>query len=377
MRTEYPSSLGFRAFCELLGGRILGGALALCALLASACGGGGGGGGGDNLPLSLTAEPFYASAAFLVGLAFTPDGDTLVTELQTGRVLFIPKDTNVPLEQPFAVLPVPNDGVRGLLGIAVDPDFRKNHWVYVYDTAPAPLRNRVVRLEARDNKGINPKVIIDNIPAGGHDGGKFAFDESGNLFVSTGDAGLPDIAQDLQSLGGKILRIGKDGEIPSDNPFPGSPVYALGFRNVFGMALHPDGETLFASDNGPDCDDEVNQVLPGGNFGWRSEQACGESDPRFLSPVFSISPSAGVTGILFAQDSVISELDDSLLVAGFNKGEIRRLHIEDGKSPRLLDESVVFPGGSGSIIDLAQAPNGEIFFSTSNGIFRLSKPKPS
>lgn len=340
-----------------------------------ACGGGGGGGGASNAPLQLRADLFYRSPQFLVGLAFTPDGDLLLSELQTGKIRFFPKGQTTPNPQEFAKLPVPGDGVRGLLGVAVDPDFGNNHYVYVYQTAPGPLRNRVVRFTANGAVGTKPVVIIDNIPTGGHDGGKFAFDKDGNLFISTGDAGDPSLAPDLASLAGKILRIKNDGSIPQDNPFPGSPIYALGFRNVFGMALHPDGQTLYASDNGPDCDDEVNRILPGGNYGWRPGYVCGEKNPQTIPAVFSVSPSAGVTGILFPEGAEISQLNESLLVGTFNQGDVRRLLLDEEQGGLLLFQDLVFAGGSGNIIDLAQSPDGQIYFSTSEAIFKLSAPE--
>ena len=345
-------------------------------LAATFCGcGGGGGGGSASGPVQAVAV--YSSPAFLTGLAITPGGDILFNELETGAVRIIPSGDSMPLPAPVIALPVPPRGTaQGLLGIAVDPDYDSTGWVYVYETAPNPTRNRVVRFRLVEKKGVDSTVLIDNIPAGGHDGGKLGFDEERHLLVTTGDAGDPAISQDPAPLGGKVLRLNRDGTIPSDNPIPGSPVYALGFRNVFGIARHPASGTLYVSENGPSCDDEVDRLVPGGNYGWRPAQPCGEENPAFISPIHRITPSAGATGVVFHQGGEFSELNGQLLVAGYNAGEIRALEIDDSANGGVVSESVLYPGGAGSIIDLAESPSGEILFTTSGGIFRLTHARP-
>ncbi len=336
------------------------------------CGGGGGGGGsGPGTPLTLRSELIFSSPNFIVGLDVAPDGRIFFTELETGAVRIL-AETGLQA-QPFVTLPVPTGTAQGLLGVSIDPDFEENHWVYVYVTTPHPLRNRAIRYREQNGAGVEPLLLIDNIPAGGHDGGKFAFDDEDHIFISTGDSDNPALSQQILSLAGKILRLNKDGSIPSDNPFPGSPVFSFGFRNVFGIAKDPRSGNLFVSENGPDCDDEINELIPGGNYGWRPGFPCGDTDPNFIQPIYRVSPSLGFTGITFYEGGVFPELRDSLLLADFNTGQIKRLRFDDNQPRLLLEEAVILPASGLPILDLKESPIGEILYTSTNGIFRLQR----
>src|SRR5206468_5111172 len=143
---------------------------------------------------------------------------------------------------------------RGLLGIAVDPDFARNAFVYLYYSYPTGggSRNKLVRMRDQNGRGVEETVLLDNIPGESiHDGGRVKFGPDGKLYVTTGDAGNMANAQDTRSLGGKILRLEKDGKVPADNPLPGSPVYSLGHRNVEGIAWQPDTKALYETEHGP------------------------------------------------------------------------------------------------------------------------------
>ncbi len=179
------------------------------------------------------------------------------------------------------------------MGIALDPDFRTNGFVYIYYTyqEQGRLWNRLVRLVDRNGRGEVDRVLIDRIPgASVHDGGRVKFGPDGKLYLTVGDAAVGDSAQNPNSLNGKILRLNPDGTVPPDNPFPGSPVDALGLRNPQGLAWHPLTRQLFASDHGPSggppncCHDELNLIEPGGNYGWPAVFGVGGA-PRFIDPV--------------------------------------------------------------------------------------------
>lgn len=177
------------------------------------------------------------------------------------------------IQRACAVLPVNSEGERGTLGIAADPAFVANHWLYVYYTNAEPLENRVTRFIVRGNLCTNPTTIV-SLPASAstrHNGGQLEF-VGDKLFVSVGDGyDSPERAQDISSPLGKILRFNRDGSIPEDNPFSRpqrpNPVWSYGFRNPFGLTHAPRSGQLYATDNGPDCDDEVNLVERGANYG--------------------------------------------------------------------------------------------------------------
>src|SRR5919202_3772042 len=161
-------------------------------------------------------------------LVFTPDGDALVTERDSGRLLSVDSSGNV---EELQRLPEAGGGEGGLLGIALSPEYESDGLIYAYYTTDED--NRVVRFRL----GEDPEPIVTGIPFRSfHNGGRIAFGPDGLLYVGTGDGGVPSNAQDLNSLGGKILRITPDGDVPSDNPFSNSPVYSYGHRNVEGLA---------------------------------------------------------------------------------------------------------------------------------------------
>ena len=166
------------------------------------------------------------------------------------------------------------------------------------------------------------------------------------------------------------IRIGSDGAIPGDNPLENSPTFASGFRNVFGMAVHPDSGRLFVSDNGPDCNDEIDLVERGGNYGWRDGQPCGDSDSEFIAPIIVIDPTIGITGVTFYQGDLFPELKNYLLVGYVNGGSIRRFAV-DGENGSVSDAAILLDGGFGGILDVGNGPDGAIYFSTLDGIYKI------
>ena len=199
-------------------------------------------------------------------IAFAPDGRIFINE-RAGRIRVI-KDGKL-LAEPWMTLDVNETGEAGLLGLALDPQFAKNRYVYVAYTDRSPeggLRNRLVRLreDPATGKGVMDRVLIDNVPANTtHDGGRVKFGPDGKLYWTMGDVQNMASAQDLKALTGKILRINPDGNIPTDNPIPGSPIYSYGHRNPQGLAWQPETKRLYATEHGPSgekgcCQDEVN-----------------------------------------------------------------------------------------------------------------------
>jgi aldose sugar dehydrogenase len=225
-----------------------------------------------------------------------PDGRLFVTE-RPGRVRIVQLGSGGGLRvEPWATLPASTvtEGEKGLLGIALDPEFTQTRFVYLYYSyvlANGATRNKVVRMRDADGRGVEETIVLDGIPGNAsHDGGRLKFGPDGKLYVTTGDAENGANAQNASSLAGKILRLNRDGSIPADNPTAGSPAWSLGHRNVQGIAWHPDTGALYETEHGPSnpfpdcCNDEVNLILPGGNYGWPTVRGA-PVDPRFRDPL--------------------------------------------------------------------------------------------
>lgn len=340
--------------------------LTLTSFLLSCGGGGGGGSASDGRGIAVEVQQVLAGRTFPTDIAFGPDGEMYVAEL-TGAILLV-RD-GVLQSAPYATVAVPQGGGNGLLGIALSRDFERDGAIYAYHTHPEPLRNRVVRMEPQEHGGILEEVVVDGIPTGGHDGGKLLF-KGDTLYISTGDAGRPSLALDAESLAGKILRVRQDGSPHSDNPDPNSAVLATGFRNVFGMAEHPGRGEVYVSDNGPECDDEINVVLPGGAYGWRDDYQCGESQAEFLSPIFRSAEPLGITDLAFYRGEMFPEWRDDLFFGDFNTGRIRRIRLgADGRSVEL--DEVIVTGEHGPILAITPGPDGAIYYSTPDAVYRI------
>jgi glucose/arabinose dehydrogenase len=238
-------------------------------------------------------------------MAFDPSGRLFVT-LQDGSLRVI-RDGRL-LPAPFVNLTVDPVGERGLLGVAFDPNFNSNHYVYVYYTVPgSPAHNRVSRFTAqRDVAAPESELPIFDLPplgtATNHNGGAIHFGRDGKLYVAVGDNNKPgtEASQNVNSLFGKMLRINRDGSIPSDNPFYGTntgdnrAVWAWGLRNPFTFAIQPGTGRIFINDVGQHKWEEIDDGIAGSNYGWpKSEGAT--TNPSFRSPLYSYPH--GDTGI--------------------------------------------------------------------------------
>ncbi|WP_043464799.1 sorbosone dehydrogenase family protein [Kitasatospora sp. MBT66] len=240
------------------------------------------------------------------GLAVLPGGDLLVSERDSARILRVSAKGGG--KAVAGTVPgVTSGGEGGLLGLALSPDFATDHQVYAYFSTGSD--NRIVRFDLDPSRPAGsrlgaPTLLFSGIPHGPrHNGGRIAFGPDGFLYAGTGDANDRSLAQDRDSLGGKILRLTRDGDPAPGNPFPGSPVWSLGHRNVQGLAWDPQGR-LWASEFGQDTWDELNLITPGGNYGWPTvEGAAGRAG--FTDPIAQWhTADASPSGIAFARGAV-------------------------------------------------------------------------
>jgi glucose/arabinose dehydrogenase len=278
----------------------------------------------------------------------------LLTERDRGRLLELVDDGSTREVRTFDV---DATGEGGLLGLAAGPD----DLLYVYLTTAED--NRVVRFDP--DAGDDPEVVLDGIPAERtHNGGRIAFGPDGMLHVATGDAQVRPASQDPDSLAGKILRVTPDGDVPGDNPTDGSPVWSLGHRNVQGLAFDAEGR-LFAPEFGPDVDDEVNLIEPGGNYGW--PEVTGEADVAgFTDPILTRQPpEASWSGGAVLIDGAIPQWEGDLFVAALRGERLWRLPLAaDGTLDGEPEE--LYVGEHGRLREVTQAPDGSLWVLTNN-----------
>ena len=288
-------------------------------------------------------------------LVFTPDGEALVTERDTGRILSVDSSGNV---EELQRLPEAGIGEGGQLGIAHSPDYESDGLVYAYYTTADD--NRVVRFRL----GEDPQPILTGIPVNSyHNGGRIAFGPDGMLYVGTGDGGVPSNAQDLNSLGGKILRIEPDGSVPSDNPFSNSPVYSYGHRNVEGLAWDKGGQ-LYASEFGSNKYDEVNRIERGGNYGWPEVEGMG-GEPDYIDPIATFGVAeASPSGATFLKSGAIPQWEGDFFMAALRGQRLWRLKIDENGN--VTEREALLQGQAGRLRHVVQAPDGSLWVLTSN-----------
>lgn len=288
-------------------------------------------------------------------IAFLPDGDILVTE-RPGRLLKIGKD-----QQTIEVEGVYHKGEGGLLGLALHPDFEENKFLYLYLTSLVDdkIINRVERYQYIDNKLSDRKVIIDEIPgARYHDGGRIEFGPDGFLFVTTGDAGVVEEAQNNQTLNGSILRVRDDGSIPEDNPFS-NLVYSYGHRNPQGLAWDELGN-IWSTEHGrsgiSSGFDEVNIIQSGQNYGW-PELEGDEVQIGFMEP--KIHSGADETWA----PGDIEYVKGNLFFTGLRGEALYQLTLE---GEEVTDIKKHFSSEFGRLRAVRLGPDGYLYVTTSN-----------
>lgn len=338
----------------------------------------------------LQLQPVLDGVSFPAALAQASDGRVFFTERLTGNVRVVNVTGTTWNLDPTPFCPIPLDigssGEQGLLGLALDPNFTSNQSLYVYYTS-AGSGNRVSKL-TKTGSGCTETVILNGLQSNTiHNGGIIKFGTDGKLYVFVGDADSPGNAQSVDSLSGKILRVNADGTAVSSNPFyidgtgNRDKVYSLGHRNGFGFTFHPQTNDLWESENGLNDFDEVNRVVPGGNYGWDSSLRSGFlNTPGYIDPILAL-PVIAPTGIVAipAGSNIYPPLYRSnLLMSSFNDGAIR-LVIPNASNPSAPGSvSVAYPGGQGGLVGMMLGFDGYVYvsnhnFSSFNGssIFRV------
>lgn len=340
-------------------------------------------------------QTYVANARFPVAMAFLPDGSLLYTEKDTGQLRRVSAEGALQA-LPVADVPVANLGDSGLLGLALDPDFANNRYIYLgYTVNDIPTDNALPRNEfrvqrctlAEDYRSVvfGSDTVIANLSASGlpgHEGGSLVFGPDGKLYVSLGDRRLNTFAneeaQDPGVLAGKIIRLNSDGTIPADNPYGADlSAWAIGLRNTFDFAFDPMSGLLYGPENGAGPD-ELNLVEAGRNYGWPMVQGAADTDeemqfaantPEYTEPLIGIG--IAPTGVAFNPGDVYgAELRNQLFVGFFETGNIDRFVLSDDR--RMVLDKIEFASGiPNGINDLVFGPDGAIYVSTEFNIYRM------
>jgi glucose/arabinose dehydrogenase len=292
------------------------------------------------------------------GLAPLPGGGLLVSSRDDGTITRIDEKTGrkTQLGEVPGVSPA---GEGGLLGIALSPDYASDHMVYAYFTSASD--NRIVRMLYDEKKPSGeqlgaPDTIFKGIPKGViHNGGRIAFGPDKMLYAGTGETGDRGLAQDRKSLGGKILRLTPEGDPAPGNPFPDSPVYTYGHRNVQGLAWDSK-QRLFASEFGQDTWDELNAIKPGDNYGWPDAEGK-SSDPKFHNPIAQwATDDASPSGIAYAEGSI--------WMAGLRGERLWRIPLKGTEAS--ADPQAFLEGKYGRLRTVVSAGGDRLWLTTSN-----------
>jgi glucose/arabinose dehydrogenase len=332
--------------------------------------------GAATLPPNFARSQVVGGLASPTAMEFAPDGRLFVAE-QRGTLRVVKAGGTLATFLDISGR-VDSAGERGLLGVAFDPAFSNNHYVYLYYTQKAtgttPAHNRVIRVTVRGDRAVtgSKKLILrlDNLSsATNHNGGAIHFGEDGKLYVAVGDNANGENAQSLRNLKGKMLRINKDGTIPRYNPFykratgRNRGIWALGLRNPFSFAIQPNTGKVFINDVGEQTWEEINRGAAGANYGWPRYEGP-ESDPRYRKPVFAYRQgSTKVTGCAITGGAFYNPTTRQFpsgyvgdyFFADYCSGWIRRLDAATG-------DVSAFATGLGSPVALKVSKGGSLYY---------------
>jgi glucose/arabinose dehydrogenase len=326
---------------------------------------------GGALPNGTAVQTYKSGLNFPIDMAWVKGTKRIFFTEKSGAIrVMVGKRL---LSTPCVTLDVNSEGESGALGIALHPHFKSNHKLYVFYSNASPHENRVSSFVVDNNRCTQQDNVVTglNASSGYHNGGQIEF-VNGKLFVSTGEDHSPAQAQSTTNRLGKILRYNPDGTVPNDNPFGASnPVWSYGHRNPFGLAHKPGTGKIYSSENGPDCDDELNYIRRGRNYGWGANYQCGTAG-RGTNPK---APIVRWSSIIVPTDPTwykgkLAALN-GLLMGDYGNGDIHRFVMNTAKT-RVRRDRIVYNGSDG-IVDVSKGPGGWLYFLTNNAMKRIVK----
>lgn len=329
---------------------------------------------------TIVAVPVRTGLAGSVAFTIAPDGRIfyLARDAEQIRVLSAGGGT----DSLFFTIPKATT-TPGMVGIELHPDYPDTPFLYVYGTRriAGVNQDQLIRVKDVGGTGMGAKVLFTRPSGGDHHGGRVLFGPDGRLYLSIGDEDVPADATRLATTAGKILRMTASGEVPAGNPF-GSLVWARGLRNVFGFDFDPANGRLWAADNGPECNEEVNLIVAGANYAWGENAACTTPPaaprntnrdgprPRTMPEWFRVQR-FGPTGVAFCSScDLAAGTEGDLLVGDFNRGVIRALDL-DAERDDVPGFNPLYDHPR-EVISIERDADGTIYFSDFNAIYRLA-----
>ena len=317
-------------------------------------------------------------------VAFTFDGRgrLWVVEKNAGVIRVIDPAHGGAGRRFFRVPNVVGNTEQGLVGIALHPKFPRAPYVYAFATRSIQghLQDQIIRIRSVSGSGRKMKVLASARASSTHmhSGGRILFGPDGMLYAVLGDATSPSASQSPNSLRGKVLRMTPFGGVPDDNPIAGSRIYARGIRNSFGMAFDPGSRRLWETDNGPECNDELNRIIPGRNMGWGPSATCAGAAPRNTnqdgpSPVLPerwFNPTIAPTGLAFCRECRLGPMsEDALIFGDYNNGTLWRAQLSFDRQRVTRLQKLAHP--TRSMLSIEVGPHGRLYYSTYTGVFKL------
>jgi glucose/arabinose dehydrogenase len=325
----------------------------------------------DQPPVNYKIQEIASNLFVPWSIVFTGNNRFLVSE-RNGNIRVV--ENNSIVQTPLGKLDVSQSGEEGLMGLAADPDYTSTGRIFACLVAESDdaLEGKVISFIDKDNKISEITTLIDKIPAAQyHAGCRLIFIPDKTLLITTGEATNKNLAQDTTSLGGKILRINRDGSIPSDNPFPNSPIWTYGHRNPQGLAYDTIHNILWETEHGPSIfdgpagGDEINIITKGENYGWPIIYHK-QKQNGLISPLLEFTPAVAPSGMLYYTGTVFPQFTNKLLFAAL-KGEGLYLLSTDRNNPKIIKAFEKLKDISvGRLREVIQAPDGTIYFTTSN-----------
>lgn len=346
---------------------------------------------GSALPSGFSRTTFVSGLTGTgTAMAFAPDGRLFVA--QQGGALRVVKNGSL-LATPFVTVSTTANGERGLLGVALHPQFASNGYVYLYYTSTAGgAHNRIVRYTASGDVAAGGETVLVDLPtlssATNHNGGAMHFGPDGKLYVAVGDNATGSNAQSMSTTFGKMLRFNDDGTIPTDNPFYGTAsglnrsIWALGLRNPFTFAFQPGTARMFINDVGQSAWEEINDGAPGANYGWPAEEGSGGA-PTYTDPIYAYGHSGNPTLVIgfsivgaafYGPSSTLfpAEYQGSFFFGDYVSGWVNRLDTVNGNA------AYAFWTGNGAMTDVQVGPDGAVYVlgnvGGSWGVHRIGRP---
>lgn len=274
---------------------------------------------------------------------------------------------------------------QGLVGLTLSPSFPEQPWLYAYATRKVNgvAEDQILKIKMNGIKGTGMQLVLNVQQAGiRHNGGRLLFGPDGMLYVVVGETEQSQLAQDTSVNSGKVLRMTPSGGVPKDNPFKGSLIYSYGHRNSFGLAFDPKTHDLWETENGPECNDELNRIIPGRNYGWGPSENCQGQAPQDTNgdgpnpvlPQLWYAQTIGPTGIAFCDGCHLGTArEGDLFFGAFDTGDIHEVKLNGDRTKAVADTT---PFNHGNLVlSIERGPDGSLYFSDGVGIFKLALKK--